>query len=81
MKPAFSILVIKKRICLSDNSSPNVSDKVERLKYMHMIENGCSINYIQNKFGQTFYATFENGIETRTSLDESNGNAVLWSFI
>ena len=53
----------------------------ERLKYMHMIENGCSINYIQNKFGQTFYATFENGIETRTSLDESNGNAVLWSFI
>ena len=34
---------------------------------------------LQNKLDQTFYATVENSINTRTTLDESNSNAVLWS--
>ena len=34
---------------------------------------------LQNKLDQTFYATVENSINTRTTLDENNSNAVLWS--
>lgn len=42
-------------------------------------QNDDELLNVQSKVGQTFYATFENGVDTRTALDANNNNNVLWS--